>query len=396
MIFMRTFNLLLACAVVAALADRLMADLPAPPPPPPMPVTRAQRDQDVKSFRDWWYPCAKPPGGDVVVRIKAWADAHPDDGEALFFVWASYRYHLTWDAVITPNVKDVELAAVIKRAAELGCIPAMARRAMILIGSRRVERSGEALQVEKGVKMLEECIQKGDPDAFLFKAGLVGEGDAGFKRDVVGAERLAEKAAELGCLRAWAYLGLMQTQTIDELTGIGTIRKGAEAGDPYAQLLLAKYLFKKACSKTELAEAFRWVKESAERQWVEAEAPVMLADCYVSGKGTKANRQLAVRWYKVGGLLGDRWAALQVCFALLKGDGCEMNVKSGLQGLEELAEIGYGPAETFLGNLYLEGLLVPRDVARAKKLLEAAADDEDETGELYLKMLMNAKAADFK
>ena len=382
----QNLSLFLAGILIAASTDWAAGGLPALPQPPKS-VTQAERERDIKVFRDWWYPCSTPPDVEAVIRIKAWSDTHPEDGEAMFFVWASYRFGLAHDLIEHKDVKPVDLAAIIKRSAALGYVPARARYAMILVGSRLVEDSGEAPDIAAGLKMLEDCIEKGDPDAYFFKGGLLVGGEAGLKRDMPGAERYLDKAIHLGCIRALAFLGDIQVNTIDEETGLATIRKGAEAGDPYAQLLVAKYSFRRARTRKELAESFQWLKKSAEGQKVLSEAHAMLADCYFRGKGTDVDHVKAFSSYKVATSLGDQRAALELAKLWLNGDGCTMDIKSGVQVLNKLTELDYGPAETLLGVLYLEGLLVPRDPMKAKQLFQAASRHDDAQADAYLRLL---------
>src|SRR5438477_574489 len=105
-------------AVLATTAMAALPELPAPPEP----VTQVVRDVDVELIRDWYYKCSRVPSLPAVIRVKAWSDAHPDDGEALFYVWACYRFNLTYPLLREAHPRPItaDLAAVIKRSAELG------------------------------------------------------------------------------------------------------------------------------------------------------------------------------------------------------------------------------------------------------------------------------------
>jgi hypothetical protein len=92
MVLARSFNLYLVSILIACV-NYAEGALPALPHPQTH-VTKAQRDQDITLFRHWWYKCDTSPDIETATRIRAWSDAHPDDGEALFFVWAAYRFGL--------------------------------------------------------------------------------------------------------------------------------------------------------------------------------------------------------------------------------------------------------------------------------------------------------------
>jgi uncharacterized protein len=141
-----------------------------------------------------------------------------------------------------------------------------------------------------------------------------------------------------------------------------------------------------------LAEAFVWLKKSAESQRVLPEAHAMVADCYFNGRGTDVDHTRAFQWYAVATSLGDQRAGLQLAIQYLKGDGCPMDIKAGVQLLHDLDNLDYGPGESLLATLYLEGLLVPRDPAKAKALFMEAASHDDSQAGAYLRMLEGDKA----
>ena len=86
-------------------------------PHPDKPVTQTQRDADVKTMREWWFGCKELPKAEVIARLKAWTDVKDGDGEALFYLWAGYRFRLVASAVDPSSVSAIDLAALIDRAA---------------------------------------------------------------------------------------------------------------------------------------------------------------------------------------------------------------------------------------------------------------------------------------
>src|SRR4051812_38451871 len=227
---------------------------------PPEEVTRPMRDVDVELLREWYYKCTRIPTVPAVIRLKAWSDAHPGDGEALFYVWACYRFNLMYPLCRNSDVKVEDLAEVIKRSAEAGFVPARARWGMILMGTTLVERSGEAGDAKKGMLMIDECIEKRDPDAYSYKGLLLAMGEGGVKRDAREGERYLRLAAEMGAARVWVYLAEVQWREKEVEAAEESLRKGATAGDGSAQFHLAERLLKSAQSQQDLAEAFKWAK----------------------------------------------------------------------------------------------------------------------------------------
>ena len=59
----------------------------------------------------------------------------------------------------------------------------------------------------------------------------------------------------------------------------------------------------------------------------------------------------------------------------------------GVKMVTQLSDLGYAPAQRRLARLYLEGLLVPRDLAKAKQLFEKAAKAGDTEARQYLQWI---------
>jgi len=377
-------RLIFAAFVMPMLACPMHAGAELPPlPQPPSPVTRVQRDNDVKMMSAWWYACGKVPDQQAVIRLKAWSDAHPDDGEALFFVYTGYRLNLVRELVRPSQISAGDLVAMLEKSASLGFMSAQSRYAMTLIGSKSVETGLKAPDVRTGMDLLQACIAKRDPDAHLYMGMLLSNGEGGLNADFDAAEEYLKKAIELGDIRAWAQLATLQSRS-DEDKAEETLKLGAEAGDPEAQLLLAKRLQRLGASSEDYAQAFQLLLLSASNQTISPEAHILVADSYFNGTRVQPDHAEAFHWYKAAAALGHLRAELQVATQLLQGDGCKMDIETGMRMLQKLAESKYGPAETFLGVLYLEGLLVARDIGHAKALFEAAANDGDPSANRYL------------
>ncbi len=85
-------------------------------------------------------------------------------------------------------------------------------------------------------------------------------------------------------------------------------RVGAEAGQPDAQLALAKMYDYGLGVVRDHAEAIRWYRIVAETEgWPEAQRELGLA--YLSGEGIKADLKLAAKWLRKAAAQGDTSAA---------------------------------------------------------------------------------------
>jgi len=275
------------------------------------------------------------------------------------------------------------MADLIRKAATFKFTPAESRHAIILLGPPSLEPSGPLRDPDIGMKLLNECVAKNDPDAHLYMGTLLSNGEGGLNADYQAAEDYFRKAVELGTVRGWGGLAKLQVR-LDEERAEETLKAGAEAGDPDAQLLLAKRCNRFAVTWEEKGEAFKWLKSAAEGQTILPEAALLLADMYYNGEAAESDPARALYWYKRAGALGYLRGELQAATQMLKGDGCELDIKNGLEKLQKLAEGNYAPAKTLLGVFYLEGLLVPRDVNRAMNLFADAAKDGDRDAYKYM------------
>ena len=63
---------------------------------------------------------------------------------------------------------------------------------------------------------------------------------------------------------------------------------------------------------------------------------------------------------------------------LLKGEGCEKDVETGIKRIEEAFEAGYLNAGNHLADIYFEGTWVPKDVEKSHAWLQRVAEAGDE------------------
>ena len=101
-------------------------------------------------------------------------------------------------------------------------------------------------------------------------------------------------------------------------------------------------------------------------------AMVYLGDCYWRGKGVKANRSEAAKWYLRAAEKGHVRAQFIMggCYSL--GIGVEKDDREAAKWLLRAAESGFAEAQFMMGGFYLLGIGVEKDPQESKKwFLEA-------------------------
>jgi TPR repeat protein len=338
---------------------------------------------EIGAFREWWFRCAAPPPARSVVKLREWVDAHPDDAEAVFFLALAYSYNLGGKDVRPPGLTNDDLSKMVQRSASLGFTPAVARYGFMLLGTPFAPPPHGGPDPGAGREALARAAEKDDPDAHMFLAAAKsfegGEAREQTPEELQESERQLRKSIGLGAVRAWGYLGLVQSELGQKQEAIESFRRGAEAGDPSAQYYLAFWIGNGQYVKANPTESFKWMKRAAEGQQNEARAHRLLAKYYASGFGTPVNEREATRWYASAGLLGDRASSLEVSRRLLRGIGCPTDVPRGLEVLRRLIQLKYAPAEVELAGLHTKGEFVQRDETRARELLESASARGDKS-----------------
>jgi len=115
-------------------------------------------------------------------------------------------------------------------------------------------------------------------------------------KDYTKALPLLQRAADAGSIGAMNSLGLLYTN------GWGVVQNYAKAfdwflhaaklGDSYAMMKVGKLYLRKGTGADD-AEGFRWLNEAYTAPKPNLEAGAYIADCYLSGKGTKQDVQKA-------------------------------------------------------------------------------------------------------
>ena len=177
-------------------------------------------------------------------------------------------------------------------------------------------------------------------------------------------------AAERGRARAWLPLWLAHRAAGRGVEQIELLRKGAEAGDPQAQMTLCKVYEKGDYVRRDLKQAERWGLLAV--RVGDPEYQRALGEFYMNMR-TPAAYGEAAKWLKLANEGGDMRARFLLSIAYANGVSADDGDRdTALKLLREAAEAGVPDAEEMLADHYLYGLLVERNLKEARRWYEKA------------------------
>lgn len=159
------------------------------------------------------------------------------------------------------------------------------------------------------------------------------------------------------------------------------LTKAAEGGHRVAMFDLARMLKKGEGAKADPEQAAAWMKKAAEQDLVSAQ--MTLSEMYAAGDGVEKDPQQSFAW-----ALKVAQAPSAIAYWLNKVADyyyAEKDYASALPFYERAVAKGDVHAQARLGKMYLGGQGVPRDRAKGKSLLRAAAASGDAEAKSLLK-----------
>ncbi len=104
------------------------------------------------------------------------------------------------------------------------------------------------------------------------------------------------------------------------------------------------------------------------------ECEVLAATAYLTGNLVKQDYSKALQWYQKAADAKDGLACERLAYMYDRGLGVAVNKEESLKWLKRSADLGYVPAIYEMAYMYDKGGMgVPQDIAKAKKMYEAAA-----------------------
>lgn len=173
------------------------------------------------------------------------------------------------------------------------------------------------------------------------------------------------------------YLGRMRLYGYGELKNnqmaLKYFTQAASKGYLPAQQLLGRYYLNEA---KDPAQALLWFKKAAEAD--NTPALMYCAAAYLFGYGVKENSDTARRFYIEAAKNGDAIAQYTLADQFLTSKDSR-NRKLGLIWLTKSAEQGNAKAQAKLGEMYIDGVIVNKDFAKAQELLQLAAAQNEQS-----------------
>jgi hypothetical protein len=199
----------------------------------------------------------------------------------------------------------------------------------------------------------------------------------GMELDKQQAEQLFLAAAEKGEPLAQRGLGMLYASDEGGKARYPLaerwFRAASDAGDHGASAALAMLIIHGYVEKGTHEDAFSLMSEAAEAGHVEA--MLILGSLYRDGLGTARDLSAAETWFRRASVRGNRNAMLSLGFLLIEAIEPRDYI-SGASVFREAAEQGDPVGQYALGRLYLGGLGVPQDDAKAYGWLAQAADKD--------------------
>jgi TPR repeat protein len=167
----------------------------------------------------------------------------------------------------------------------------------------------------------------------------------------------------------------------------GLSKRGSDAGYEPSSLQYARLLILGKGVEKDVGTAMSLIRPIAEKN--NLQAINLMGILYFDGIGVKEDRAQAFRyWQRVEELGGD---GSNLAFAYMHGAGGETNYGKALDIALRCSRAGNGYCSYLAGKIYLDGLGVAPNFAKAQTFLERAADLDTPLGSLTLAELYFAK-----
>ena len=258
-----------------------------------------------------------------------------------------------------------EKVSLLKEAVEKG-----STKAMVELGSIYVKNN---LDKEYGIELLEEAAEQGEVEAnnalgWLYYYGeYVAENHSKALDNFKASKEhnSADGYLGMGHLYSEGFYGEPDIDSAEKC-----YQKSAELGEKWAMYSLGKlYQNNEECEK-----AIVYYKKALEAGMEDVLNDI--GDCYLFGKGIANDEKEAVVWYKKGANKGNKESMYAMGLIHLNSD-CLQDYKKAMYWFEKAAGEGVTNAKTCIGEMYENGLGVPKSVEKALEYYRDAADEDD-------------------
>jgi len=167
------------------------------------------------------------------------------------------------------------------------------------------------------------------------------------------------------------------------------LRHLAESGEAEAQALYGQVLLDGNGVARDEAAGFAWFNRAAAQGHLMALN--MVGRCYDLGWGVAVDKTRAADCYRVAAEHGLDWAMYNYATLLALGHGVAEDKAAALAWFQKAAKLGNAKAINFVGSFHEDGWVVARNLTKAARLYERAAEGGDFRGMFNHARMLGAK-----
>ena len=188
--------------------------------------------------------------------------------------------------------------------------------------------------------------------------------------DPDSAKRMLREASSLGCTASMVLLGDILIDGTDEekKEALELFEKAYNAGDSMGSRNLGYCYAIGLGVETDKAKAAEWYRISGEAG--NAKAMCNLGVLYLYGHGVEKDPAKAAEWYRRSSEAGYSRGRTNYACMLRDGEGVPKDPEKAVYWFEQS---GSPRAKRLLAQMYLSGTDIPKDVPKARELLESAS-----------------------
>ena len=188
--------------------------------------------------------------------------------------------------------------------------------------------------------------------------------------DTDSAKRMLREASSLGCTASMVLLGdiLIDGSDSEKKEALESFEKAYRAGDDMGSRNLGYCYAIGLGVETDKAKAAEWYRISGEAG--NAKAMCNLGVLYLYGHGVEKDPVQAAEWYRRSSEAGYSRGRTNYACMLRDGEGVDKDPEKAVYWFEQS---GSPRAERLLAQMYLSGTDIPKDIPKAKELLESAS-----------------------
>ena len=221
---------------------------------------------------------------------------------------------------------------------------------------------------KRSMLYIEKAAAGGLPVAQFDLGYFYCHGMHGLSTDIPRGIQLCETAATNGFTNAWQALGLIYAEgeivPKDLEKGVAYLRRGAEAGDKYAQLTLgACYTYGDYGVKVDRPEGFKWVSVAYSNG--NEEAYVYMSNAYAYGLGVERNVFKAIHFALTADAIGDERAETILAAVKPVDESPENLGAADLAKIRTDAEKGDARSQYLLARAHYYGMGTEQDYEKA-------------------------------